>query len=69
VKWPGVSLALLVSVLAANVLGQAGVSVPRRPLPNAAFVVDSAEQPPGGLRGEAAEWHAVDDDARRDPRS
>ena len=58
-KWPGVSLALLVSVLAANVLGQAGVSVPRRPLPNAAFVVDSAEQPQirvSAIRGLSHPW-------------
>jgi len=42
-KWPGVSLALLVTFLSANLLAQ-GVSVPSRPLPDKPFLVDSAEQ-------------------------
>jgi glucose/arabinose dehydrogenase len=42
-KWPGVSLALLVSLLTANLPAQ-GVSVPPRPLPDTPFLVDSAEQ-------------------------
>jgi glucose/arabinose dehydrogenase len=42
-KWPGVSLALLVTFLSANLLAQ-GVSVPSRPLPGKPFLVDSAEQ-------------------------
>jgi len=42
-KWPGVSLALLVTFLSANLLAQS-VSVPSRPLPDKPFLVDSAEQ-------------------------
>jgi aldose sugar dehydrogenase len=42
-KRPGVSLALLVTFLTANLLAQ-GVSVPPRPLPDKPFLVDSAEQ-------------------------
>jgi len=42
-KWPGISLALLVTFLSANLLAQ-GVSVPSRPLPDKPFLVDSAEQ-------------------------
>ena len=58
-KWPGVSLALLATLLTANLLGQAGVSVPRRPLPDARFVVDSAEQPQirvSAIRGLSHPW-------------
>src|SRR4029450_5417915 len=47
-KWPGVSRALLVTLLTANLVGQAGVSGPRRPLADAPFLVDSAE--PGAIR-------------------
>jgi aldose sugar dehydrogenase len=44
-KWHGVSRALPVTFLTANLLAQPTVSVPRRPLPDAPFLVDSAEQP------------------------
>jgi glucose/arabinose dehydrogenase len=43
-KWPRVALALLVTSLTTTLLAQNAVSVPPRPLPDAPFLVDSAEQ-------------------------